>query len=319
MKIKKASPGLDQGNRIGRFLGDGFEIEDYDPNRPLEMQVADADVLLIRDVPIPRSVIDAAPMLKLIQRPGAHLRDVDIVHAWNKGIQVCRVPTEAQGGGPEDVAEHALYLMLAIAKKHKVAQSNLDRRVVGLPKTMRLRGKTLLLVGVGPTGAALAKYARGIGMRVMAIKRTADDALKAELSLESLGTMEELANVIGMADVVSLHLPVTAETEKLIATRELATMKKGALLINISRAPVVDRDALYEALVSGHLGGVGMDVFWTEPVPSDDPLHKLENVIVSPHIAGDTTEVEERLASVTAENVRLVASGKQGQYPVHPG
>lgn len=316
MKIKKASPGIDQGNRIGKILGDEFEIEDYDPDRPLESQVGDADVLLVRDVPVPRAVIDAAPRLKLVQRPGAHLRDVDVAYARAQGIQICRIPAEAQGGGPEDVAEHAFYLMLALAKKHKEAQESFNRRMVGLPKTMRLRGKTLLLVGVGPTGTALAKIARGAGMRVIAVKRTPDDMLKAELNLAALGTMDDLAGFIAEADVVSLHLPVNQDTVKLIGAREIGAMKSGALLINISRAPIVDRDALYQGLIAGRIGGAGLDVFWEEPANPNDPLCTLDNVIVSPHIAGDTREVEERLAFVTAENVRLVAAGKQANYQV---
>src|SRR5258705_7643232 len=107
MKIKKASPGLDQRNRLGQILGTGFVVEDYDAAQPLPAQVADADVLIVRDVPITREVIDAAPRLKLIQRPGDHLPKIDLAHAAARGILVSRFPSKVQGSPARAVAEHA--------------------------------------------------------------------------------------------------------------------------------------------------------------------------------------------------------------------
>ena len=276
MKIKKGSPGLDQRNRLGRVLGDGFVVEDYDATRPLAAQVGDADVLLVRDVPITREVIDAAVHLKLIQRPGDHLprmREID-------------------------------------------ARQSVKARRVGLPKTMSVHGKTLGLVGLGNTGEALARIAVPFGLRVVAVKRTADDALARALGLAWLGTMGRLPELLAEADFVSLHLPNTQETVGMIGARELGLMKQGAFVINISRAPMLDRAALLDALRAGHLGGAAADVWWEEPADPADPLLAMPNVILTPHIAADTAETEQRLAELTADNVRRIARGEAPRYVV---
>lgn len=316
MKIKKASPGLDQRNRLGALLGKGFVIEDYEPARPLHEQVTDADVLLVRDVAIDAAVIEAAQRLKLIQRPGDHLPSIDLARASARGIAVSRFPSKVQGAPARDVAEHAFHLLLALAKQANAAQRNVHEGIVGLPKTLRVFGMTLGLVGVGNTGGELARLARGFGMRVIAVKRTTDAALAAELGLTWLETFDSLDRLLAESDVVSLHLPMVPETVDFMDSTRFARMKRGSLLINISRAPMINKDALLEALRSGRLGGAGLDVFWQEPAPADDPLLALPNVIVTPHIAGDTQEVEDRLAELTAENVRRIARGESPRYVV---
>jgi phosphoglycerate dehydrogenase-like enzyme len=317
MKIKKASPGLDQRNRLGSILGEGFVVEDFDAACPLAEQVGDADVLLVRDLPITREVIDAASKVRLIQRPGDHLpRVIDLAHARSKGIPVSRFPSKVQGSPARDVAEHAFYLLLALAKQQWLARASVKARKAGLPKTMSVHGKTLGLVGLGNTGEALARLAVPFGLRVVAVKRSADDALARELGLTWLGTMDRLPELLAESDFVSLHLPQTPETVDFIGRDELSRMKSGAFLINISRAPMVNRAALAEALQSGHLGGAGLDVWWQEPADPADPLLALRNVLLTPHIAADTTESETRLAELTAENVRRIARGEAPRYVV---
>ena len=316
MKIKKASPGLDQRNRLGQILGPNFQVEEYDPSLPLELQVMDSEVLLVRDIPITASVIDAASRLRLIQRPGDHLPRIDLAHARRKGIFVSRFPSKIQGAPARDVAEHAFHLLLALAKNQKKAESNLRTGFVGLPKTARVQGKTLGLVGLGNTGTELAKLAVGFGLRVIAVKRTADPALARELGLVWLGTIDQLPRLLAESDFVSLHLPMNQETVDFIGAREIAMMRQGGFIINISRAPMLNKQALTDALLSGRLGGAGLDVFWTEPADPADSLLALPNVVVTPHIAGDTQEVEQRLAELTAENVRLLSNGAQPRYVV---
>ena len=317
MKIKKASPGLDQRNRLGSILGEGFVVEDFDAACPLAEQVGDADVLLVRDLPITREVIDAASKVRLIQRPGDHLpRVIDLAHARSKGIPVSRFPSKVQGSPARDVAEHAFYLLLALAKQQWLARASVKARKAGLPKTMSVHGKTLGLVGLGNTGEALARLAVPFGLRVVAVKRSADDALARELGLTWLGTMDRLPELLAESDFVSLHLPQTPETVDFIGRDELSRMKSGAFLINISRAPMVNRAALAEALQSGHLGGAGLDVWWQEPADPADSLLALRNVVLTPHIAADTTESETRLAELTAENVRRIAHGEAPRYVV---
>ena len=316
MKIKKGSPGLDQRNRLSRVLGDGFVVEDYDATRPLAAQVGDADVLLVRDVPITREVIDAAVHLKLIQRPGDHLPRIDLAHARAKGIPVSRFPAKVQELPARDVAEHAFHLLLSLAKQQGLARQSVKARRVGLPKTMSVHGKTLGLVGLGNTGEALARIAVPFGLRVVAVKRTADDALARALGLAWLGTMGRLPELLAEADFVSLHLPNTQETVGMIGAREVGLMKPGAFVNNISRAPMLDRAALLDALRAGHLGGAAADVWWEEPADPADPLLAMPNVILTPHIAADTAETEQRLAELTADNVRRIARGEAPRYVV---
>jgi phosphoglycerate dehydrogenase-like enzyme len=315
-KIKKASPGLDPRNRLGQILGEGFIVDDYDASRPLAAQVADADVLLVRDVPITREVIDAAPRLKLIQRPGDHLPRIDLVHAAARRVVVSRFPSHVQGSPARAVAEHAFYLLLALAKQQWLARPHVVARHVGLPKTIYVCGKTLGLVGVGNTGEALARLAVPFGMNVIAVKRRADGALAQRLGLAWLGAMERLPELLAQSDFVSLHLPHSPETVDLIGAREIAQMKRGAYLINISRAPMLNKAALAEALRSGHLAGAGLDVFWEEPADPNDALLALPQVIFTPHIAADTAESEQRLAELTADNVRRIARGEPPRYVV---
>ena len=316
MKIKKASPGLDQRNKLGQLLGTGFDVEDYDPARPLTAQVADADVLLVRDVPITRDVIDAAPRLKLIQRPGDHLPRIDLEHARNKGVPVSRFPAKVQQLPAGDVAEHAFYLLLALAKQQWLSRQSVKQRKTGLPKTVSVKGKTLGLVGLGNTGEALAKIAVPFGLRVIAVKRTADVELARTLGLAWLGTMEQLPQLLAESHFVSLHLPQTPETVDLIGAEQLRQMRAGAYLINISRAPMLNRDALLAALRSGHLGGAGVDVWWEEPANPADPLLAMPNMLLTPHIAADTAETELRLAELTADNVQRIARGEPPRYVV---
>ncbi len=316
MKIKKASPGLDQRNRLGLTLGEGFVVEDYDAARPLAAQVGDADVLLVRDVPITREVIDAAPRLKLIQRPGDHLPRIDLAHAVAKGILVSRFPARIQGSPARAVAEHAFHLLLMLAKQQWLARAGVKARRTGLPKTVSVQGKTLGLVGLGSTGEALAKLAVPFGMRVVAVKRSADAALGRELGLDWLATMDRLPELLAQADFISLHLPQTPETVDFIGARELALLKRGAFLVNIARAPMLNRHALRAALESGQVGGAALDVWWEEPADPADPLLMLPQVILTPHIAGDTAEAEQRLAELTAENLRRLARGEAPQYVV---
>jgi glyoxylate reductase len=206
--------------------------------------------------------------------------------------------------------------LLAIAKRFRQAEGTIGSRKVGLPKTVRLDGKTLALIGVGKTGAELAKFARGFGIRVIAIKQTPDPALAKALGIAFMGGLADLPKVLAEADFVSLHLPNNRDTVGFLGRRQFAQMKPGALLVNIARAPMIDKAALQEALVSGHLGGAGLDVCWQEPIDPRDPLLALPNVIVTPHIAGDTEELELRLAELAAANIRLVADSKKPAYVV---
>jgi len=242
-RVKKTGPSLAIEDTIERLLGSEFMVEPFDPSRPLTQQVENAHVLLVRSAAITREVIDAAPRLRLIQRPGVHLEHVDVAYAAAKGIPVCNVPASLTHGG-EDVAEHAMFLMLAAAKKYRESQAALGARRIGSPSTQVLRGKVLGLVGLGRTARAIIPMARGFGMRVWAVKRTVSSGMREATGLEWLETMDHLHELLRESDFVSLHVPLNKETRGLLGATELGLMKPGAFLINVARGGVVERGAL---------------------------------------------------------------------------
>jgi len=306
--VLKAAVGLDQENLLQAKLGTAFEVREYDPARALGDQVADVEVMILRDVPVPAAVIDAAPRLKLLQRYGQHISGVDIAHALQRGIHVARIPPDATGSNRQ-VAEHAMFLLLAVAKRYGRVRSAIQQRRVGWPKTVALTGKTLGMIGVGKTGEELARLATGFGMKVIGVKRTEDEALAKRLGMEWIRGMSEQGRLLAISDVVSLHLPLEPATVGFFGKAAFAAMKPGAILLNIARGPIVDRAALLEVLSSGRLAGAGLDVLWDEPIDPADPLLQYENVVVTPHIAAQSSETQEVLASLVAENILAVARG----------
>lgn len=306
--VKKAGPGLAIEEMIARLLGPEFVMEEFDPKRPLAQQVENTNVLLVRSVPVTREVIDAAPRLRLIQRPGVHLEGVDLEYATAKQIPVCNVPASLTHAG-NDVAEHVMFLALALTKRYREALISLGARRVGTPSTHVLRGKVFGIVGLGRTGSAVVPMARGFGMRVRAVKRTVNAGMREAMGLDWLETDDHLPELLRESDFVSLHVPLNKETEGLIGRAEIALMKPGAFLINVARGRVVDREALLAALAEQRLAGAGLDVFWDEPVDPGGPLLALPNVIATPHVANMTMESIETIARAAADNIRRVQGG----------
>src|SRR5262249_46520048 len=170
-------------------------------------------------------------------------------------------------------------------------------RVVGDPPGSELRGKTLGLVGLGATARALAKVARGLGMEVIAVRRS---PAAPDGDASWVGGPAELDTLLGRADFVSLPLPATAETRGLFDARRLQRMRPSAFLVNVGRGELVDREALLDALRGGWIAGAGLDVYWEEPPDPADPLFALDNVVATPHLGGLTVEALERVADQVA-------------------
>ncbi len=307
-QVKKAGPSLAIEEMIGHMLGAEFAVESFDPSRTLAQQVDQARVLLVRSMPVTREVIDAAPNLRLIQRPGVHLEGVDLDYAAAKGIPVCNVPASLTHGG-EDVAEHVMFLALALAKRYREAVVSLANRRIGVPSTHVLRGKIFGLVGLGRTGSAVVAMARGFGMKVWAVKRRVDVGMREAAGLDWLETHDHLAELLSHSDFVSLHVPLNRQTERMIGPAEIALMKPGAFLINVARGRVIDREALLAALCEHRIAGAGLDVYWNEPSDPNDPLLALPNVIATPHVANMTQETIETLAQISVDNIRRVQAG----------
>jgi phosphoglycerate dehydrogenase-like enzyme len=314
-QVKKTGPGLAIEQMIERLLGSEFVVEEFDATRPLTEQVEKAQVLLVRSAPITRAVIDAAPLLRLIQRPGVHLEGIDLEYAKARGIPVCNVPASLAHGG-EDVAEHVMFLALALAKRYREAVASLGARQIGVPSTQVLRGKVFGLIGLGRTASAVVGMARGFGMRVWAVKRAVSEGMREAMGLEWLKTSDHLSELLRASDFISLHVPLNAETERMIGAAEIALMKPSAFLINVARGRVVDRAALLAALREKRLAGAGLDVYWNEPADPADPLLGLPNVIATPHVANMTQETIETIAQVSVENIRRMQAGLPPMHQV---
>jgi D-3-phosphoglycerate dehydrogenase len=203
------------------------------------------------------------------------------------------------------VAEHALGLMLALAKRAWFQTNELKSGRWTARDNVYLRGKTLGLVGAGSIAAELARLGKAIGMEVLAwtFHPTSERAARLGVTFVSL---EEL---LSRSDVVSLHVKLTSESRGLIGAEQIRWMKQGTMLINTARGPVVDSKALVEALNAGHLGGAGIDVFDDEPTPADHPLLACRQVVLTPHNADQTPEGRELLNAGVVDNVIAFLQG----------
>ena len=251
--------------------------------------MANASALIPSMARVTASVIAAAPRLKLIAQFGAGLDGVDQAAAAARGIPVRNVP----GANAQSVAELALLLMLALARRLPLHRRTFERRIVGDPAGTELMGKTLGIVGLGATGRALARIARGTGMEVLAVRRHPEPDADASW----VGGLADLDALLGRSDYVSLHVPTSSETLRMIDTVRLARMKPTAFLINVGRGDLVDRAALVEALRSRRIAGAGLDVYWEEPPDPADEIFSLDNVVATPHLGGTTSEALDRIAT----------------------
>ncbi|MDA1216378.1 MAG: NAD(P)-dependent oxidoreductase [Chloroflexi bacterium] len=249
----------------------------------------------------PAEVFNALPDLKLFTSATIGMDSVDLAAAAANGVTVCNVP----GKTSPVVAEHALALMLAAARRLPAYTAALRGGAWPNVHGTYLAGKTLGIVGTGNSGAHLARLARGIGMDVIAWTFNPSEARAAELGVRFV----ELDDLLRTADVVSLHVRLTRDTRHLISKRQFAMMKPGSFLINVARGPIVDTDALVEALNTGHLAGAGVDVFDSEPIPKGHPLLACENAVLTPHRADKTPEGNAFLADGVVENVTAYLAG----------
>jgi phosphoglycerate dehydrogenase-like enzyme len=253
---------------------------------------------------LPDDVITYTPNLRWIMTLGAG------IDRLSPGLAARVLLTNGAGIGAEPIAEQVLmYLFMLARGEHVYFRRQMARHwEKGVP-VREIAGMTMGIVGFGAIGAAVARRARGLGMRVIALRRSATgraaDALADEVCPPS-----DLAYLLGSSDVVVLAVPLTAETRGLIGREELAGMRSGAYLINVARGPVVDEAALVAALRSGRLAGAGIDVFDDEPLPPDSPFWDLPNVIVTPHSASAAEHRAPRLADLVCDNLRRYLDGQ---------
>lgn len=259
------------------------------------------------------SALIAATSARLIQQWGAGLEGVDIAAASARGIFVCNVPSDA-GPNADSTAEHALLLMMAAARRLKVATRGFANGTWGGPLGESLFGKHALIVGFGRVGKALARRLVAMGMEVDAIRRVPEDQEAARAGIHSVGTTADLLPLAAQADFVVCTATATPEARGLLGANVFAVMKPTAFVVNVSRGAVVDEAALVAALRSGRIAGAGLDVFAEEPAGSDNPLVSMDNVFATPHIAGVTQQSYEAIAGAIADNVQRLRSGRALRY-----
>lgn len=275
--------------------------------------VAEVDAIIMRaNGRVTRQLMAAAPALKVVGRHGTGVETIDLAAAAELGVKVVNTPL----ANVESVAEHAMGMMIALAKRFQEAdaaarQGDWDARyrLTG----HELRGKTLGLVGLGRIGSRFAEIAHG-GLEMDILYYDVQRYPSAERQLRAKNV--ELSQLLQRANVVSIHVPLLPSTQGLISTDELKLMRDDAILLNTSRGPVVDQGALITALQEGWIGAAGLDVFEPEPLPADSPLLKLENVLLSPHMAAHTEEGLRRMAMV-AEDILAVLNGQPPIFEVN--
>ncbi len=281
----------------------------------LKKKPYDAVLSLLTDK-IDAKVYDAAPSVKLYANYATGYDNIDVAGAASRGIKVTNAPAELTS---EAVAEHTLALMLALAARVVEADEFVRKGLYRGWEPMNfigmdVLGKTLGIVGAGRIGGRVGKYAKGLGMKIIYTDVARNDKFEAECGATFSANLEEL---LGESDIVSLHVPLLESTRHLINAERLKLMKPASFLINTSRGPVVEEAALEAALREKTIAGAALDVFEFEPKISDG-LVKLQNVILTPHIASASIEAREQMAELAADNIIDFLEGREPRNLIKP-
>ncbi len=305
-----AEPGVE--TKVLDDVADLVLLQTDDENE-VAARAAGADALLVfHTIKLTERSISKLAKCKGIVRCGVGFDNVDLRAAGSRGIVVCNVPDY----GAEEVADHALMLLLAVARRLLPADRLIragvwdTTSVFGAP---RMRGRTLGLVGCGRIGTALALRAKALGLRVVAYDPYRPDGLDKALGIERCYTLEEL---LPQAEMLSLHCPLTPETKHLLNDRTLALLPKGAYVVNTARGGCVDLTALVRALDSGHVAAAGLDVFEREPL-DDESLRAHPRVVLTPHAAFYSAEGWDEMRRKGALEARRILLGEAVRNPVN--
>ena len=272
-------------------------------------QIRGADALVFGMEPVTKRLLDAAPRLKVIARPGVGYDTVDLEAASANKIAVTIAPENN-----ESVADFVIGLMLASARGIVDAVSNTRQRRWERVTGTEIWNKAIAIVGLGRIGKGVAKRARGFDMRVLAVETYRDEQFAAQHGVEFVSLVEALSQ----ADFVTLHTPLTPETADLINARTIALMKPGAYLINTARGGLIDEQALAEAVLSRHLAGAAVDVLKVQGTHSTSPLLSTPGILVTPHMATYSREAQKRVAISVAHSVVTALKGERPQNVVNP-
>ncbi len=288
-----------------------FIVYDRTPNDPKQIleRIGDAEAVYTNKTPLGRKVLGAAPNLRFVGVLATGFNIIDLEVARERGITVCNIPSY----GTEAVGQFAIALLLEIC--HHIGHhdravhqgrwsENPDWCFWDYP-LIELAGKTMGIIGFGRIGQCTGRIAQALGMRVLAY----DQFRRPELESDTC-RYADLDEVLALSDVIALHCPLTADTEKMINAKTIRKMKDGVIVINNSRGALVDEEALCEALRSGKVAGAGLDVVSTEPIRPDNLLLQAPNCLITPHISWASKESRARLMHIAAENLRAFLVGE---------
>lgn len=277
----------------------------------LRAAVPSSDALIVRSrTKVTSDLLDQGDRLRLVARAGIGVDNIDVDAATARGILVVNAPL----GNVRSTAEHTLALIFALARRipaadHAVRDGTWKSGYEGT----QLAGKRLGVIGVGKIGRTVAVMSQALGMEILAHDPYLPDSVWPALGWQPV----PLADLLRGADIVTVHVPLLPETRGLIGAAEIASMKRGAFLVNCARGGLVDETALAGCLVSGHLAGAALDVFEQEPL-RDSPLLTAPNLILTPHVAASTREAQAQVSTDVAEAVLDFFAGKPPAFPVNP-
>ena len=281
----------------------------------LSREIKGISGVIVRTASFPREIIEAADKLEVIGRHGVGVDNIDIKAASKYGIPVVYTP----GVTDIPVAEHTLGFMVTLAKRYLISDRALRKGNFKIREEfggVDLNEKTLGIIGVGRIGSTVAQKCKAaFNMKVLGYDPYLSLARAKRMGIILTRSLTEL---LAKSDFVTIHTPLTRETEDLIGKEELKLMKKSAFLVNTARGGIVNEKALFQALKEKWIAGAALDVFCEEPPPSDHPLFRLGNIVLSPHMASLTRECVLTMARVVAQGVLDVLGGKRPQYIVNP-
>ena len=279
-----------------------------------ERHLAICDAILLRTLPFDGSVLARAPRLRVVSKNGVGVDSIDVDACTRRGVYVTNTPE----ANYISVAEQTMLLMLGCARQLYAVTRFFRNETPDFHRRdaypgRELCGKTLAIVGCGRIGRRVAELALAFGMRVLGY----DPYLPPERFPVGVERLETLEEAFRQGDYVSLHIPGSVETRGLIGKEHFALMKPTAYFLNLARGSLVREDELIEALRTGVIAGAGLDVFAQEPVPGDNPLLTMENVLATPHAAADTTEALTRMALTAARSIDQALSGRRPDTAVN--
>ncbi|MBP1655403.1 MAG: NAD-binding D-isomer specific 2-hydroxyacid dehydrogenase [Bacteroidetes bacterium] len=303
-----------------QLAGSAVTFEEYQlkfaPLPDLLARLGDADVLVVNMVKMSREVIENLHSCKLIIRHGVGYDNVDVPAATEHGVQVCYVPDYCR----EEVAEQAMMLLLTCRRKFTKQQESLEVSVKkgqwdfsAVGAIRRFSGTTAGIVGCGRIGSLVVQMLRGFGIEVMVHDPYLSERRQSELGIRCM----PLEQVLGEADMVTIHPALTHETKYMIGERELRMMKPTAIIVNTARGAIVNADALAKACKEGWIAGAGIDVFEKEPPDETFVLRGIPNIILTPHLAWYSEDAGVSIREKIMEDIKRFLEGRQPRFPIN--